>query len=231
MTLIYLDELASEVLEVLISTLTRFFTFAINFQPEKEILNKTTHTSEFTYYFLEMSANILTKCSLSEEMQARHGYILQTIAIRLDEGKERDYLFFTASIYASSISVHSAGSPLSRSCRNFLQAVKSYHSKFPESNQNPELYVAVLANEVGWDDINTALEPPGPSNTAVKSESHGVNGMTATNRPRNYDQDHMSSEMRKLGEGAMDVGEPCFPTVPNVSERLIFNQIPHKKLY
>jgi len=87
------DKLSSDVLEVLIGTLTRFFSFAVDFTPDIHGVNKTTHASSYTYWFLVLSAGILTKCSLSKEMQARHAYLLAVIATRLDEGNACDYLF------------------------------------------------------------------------------------------------------------------------------------------
>jgi len=93
--LMYLGKLAADVLGVLISTLTRFFSFAIDFDSKRLGINDTTHTSSYTYWFLVLSAGILTKCSLSKEMQARHAYLLAVIATRL---KVCDYLVFAASI-------------------------------------------------------------------------------------------------------------------------------------
>ena len=59
--LMYLAELFPDVLEVLIGTLTHFFTFTVDFYPESQNINKTTHTSSYTYWFLVLSAEILTK--------------------------------------------------------------------------------------------------------------------------------------------------------------------------
>jgi len=72
--LMYLGKLSPDLLDVLIGTLIRFFGFAIGFEPESQSINKTTHTSSYTYWFLVLSANILTKCPLSEETRARHDY-------------------------------------------------------------------------------------------------------------------------------------------------------------
>ena len=101
--LMYVGELSPDIIDVLISTLTRFFSFAVDFHPDSHIINKTTHTSSYTYWFLVLSAEILTKCSLSKEMQARHAYLLAVIATRLNGVGACDYLVFTASIYASVI--------------------------------------------------------------------------------------------------------------------------------
>ena len=77
MTRVYLDDLDANVPEVLISTLDSFFAFAAKYQPESKYINKTTHTSSYTYNFLVLSANILTRCSLSDELNNRHALILK----------------------------------------------------------------------------------------------------------------------------------------------------------
>lgn len=156
------DELSLEVLEVLIGTLTRFFSFAVDFHPGSKGINRTTHTSSYTYWFLVLSANILTKRSLSEkmseEMKARHDYLLDVIATPLGEDKASDYLFFTASIYASIISRSSAlcSSPFGG---KFLSAVTRHHDRLKGDldRQRSQLRGAVKANEVAWGDIDHAL--------------------------------------------------------------------------
>jgi hypothetical protein len=95
--LMYLGKLSSDVLEVLICTLARFFSFAVDFHPESQSINKTTYTSSYTYWFLALSAEILTKCSLSTEMQARHAYLVAVIPTRPGEGEACKYFFLTAS--------------------------------------------------------------------------------------------------------------------------------------
>jgi hypothetical protein len=134
---------------VLIGTLTRFFSFAAHFDPEIQSINKTTHTSSYTYWFLVLSAEILTKCSLSEETQARHAYLLAVIAARLDEDKACDYLVLTALIYASIIS-RSSAMYLSPFGGNFLRAVTRHRDRFKGnlSEKQSQLYRAVKANEV-----------------------------------------------------------------------------------
>jgi len=157
--LMYLDKLSPDILEVLINTLTRFFSYAVDFHPESQSINKTTHTSYYTYCFLVLSAEILTKCSLSKEMQARHAYLLATTAARLDEGEACDYLVLTASIYASVISKAPAmcSSPFAA---DFLRAVMRHHDRFKGdlNRQRSQLRRAVKATEVAWSDIDHALE-------------------------------------------------------------------------
>jgi hypothetical protein len=165
----YLDELSFDVKGVLIGTLTRFFNFALDFDPESQCIHKTTHTSSYTYWFLRLSAEILTKCSLSNEMQARHAYLLTVITTRLNEGKECYYLFLMASIYAANIisersTIHSSPS----GCK-FLRAVTRYHGlnlKRDPTLKELELYSAVNANEVTWDHIDHALKALEPSDAA-----------------------------------------------------------------
>ena len=208
----YLGELSSDVLEVLIGTLTRFFTFAMNFHPKSQSINTTTHTSSYTYWFLALSAEILTKCSLSEEMQSRHSYLLAVIADHLDQGQACDYLFLTASIYASIISRSSAMCSLSFG-RKFLCAVRRHHDRFKgdPSHQQLPLRRAVKANEVVWGDIDRALETLGPSDAAFVPKS-GTND-TMTRRPppsRDCDRDPTLGEGRESGGRSKDSGEsPC----------------------
>jgi len=152
------DELSTDALEVLIGTLTCFFSFAIDFDPKSQSINKTTHTSSYTYWFLVLSAKILTKCSLSPEMHARHDYLLAVIATSLGEDKPRDYLFLTASIYASIISGSSAMS-LSPFWGKFLRAVARHRDRLKNDldHQRSPLCRAVKANEVAWGNIDDAL--------------------------------------------------------------------------
>jgi hypothetical protein len=160
--LMYLGKLSPDVLEVLIGTLTCFFSFAVDFHPESQSINKTTHTSSYTYWFLVLSAKILTKCQLSNELQARHNYLLAVIATSLREDEACDYLFLTASIYASIIS----GSPVMCSSSfwgDFLCAVTRHRDRL-KGDLNPQrsqLCSAVKANEVAWGDIDRALEKVG----------------------------------------------------------------------
>jgi len=100
------DQLSPDALEALIDTLSRFFSFAADFRPNSQIIGQTTHTSPYTYWFLVLSAKILTERSLSEELQARHSYILSIIAARL--GKLQKAM------------------RSSQFCGNFLCAVKCY---------------------------------------------------------------------------------------------------------
>jgi hypothetical protein len=145
---------------VLIATLTRFFSFAIDFEPDDQIVHKTTHTSSYTYWFLNLSAKILTKCSLSEEMESRHTYILRMIAVRLDKGKAYDYLFHAASIYASIIS----NSPVM--CKSpfwgdFLRALDHHrHRDYLGTGlnyQQSRLCKALKADEVAWGNIDREI--------------------------------------------------------------------------
>jgi hypothetical protein len=154
----YLGKLSPDLLDVLIGTLIRFFGFAIGFEPESQSINKTTHTSSYTYWFLVLSANILTKCPLSEETRARHGYLLYLIATPLSKDKACDYLFLTALIYASIISGSSVMC-LSPFWGDFLRAVTGHRDRL-KGDLNPQrsqLYKAVKANEVAWGDIDHAL--------------------------------------------------------------------------
>jgi hypothetical protein len=158
--LMYLDELSLDALEVLIGTLTRFFSFAVDFHPESKSINRTTHTSSYTYWFLVLSAKILTKCQLSNEMQARHNYLLAVIATPLGGDNACDYLFFTALIYASIISGSSVMC-LSPFWGDFLRAVTRHRNR-QKDNQNPQrsqLRSAVKAtsDEILWGDIDRAL--------------------------------------------------------------------------
>jgi hypothetical protein len=57
----YLDELSPDALETLIDTLSRFFSFAADFLPTSQTIGQTTHTSRYTYWFLVLSARILTE--------------------------------------------------------------------------------------------------------------------------------------------------------------------------
>ena len=160
--LMYLDKLSPDVLGVLIGTLTCFFNFAAYFDPKSESIDRTTHTSSYTYWFLVLSARILTTCSLSEEMRARHDYLLFVITTTLGEDTACDYLFLTASIYASIISRSSAmcSSPF---WGNFLRAVMRHRDRF-KGDLNPQraqLYRAVKANEVVWGDTHHALAKVG----------------------------------------------------------------------
>jgi len=162
----YSDELSGSpnVLEVLISTLTRFFAFAADFQPKSQDIDRTTHTSSYTYWFLVLSAKILTcRGLLSEELQNRHAYLLAVIATRLGEDEVCDYLCLTASIYASIISE----SPAMRSSPfggYFLRAVTSHRDRFEGDlgSQRSQLRRAIKANEVAWRNIDRALEALGP---------------------------------------------------------------------
>ena len=68
----FLDKLSPGAFDALIDTLSRFFSFAADFRPTNRIIGQTTHTSRYTYWFLVLSAKILTERSLSDEMLARH---------------------------------------------------------------------------------------------------------------------------------------------------------------
>ena len=154
---------------MLIDSITRFFGFATDFQPQSRILYKTTHTSSYTYWFLNLSAKILTKCQLPYELQARHAYILRMIAVRLGKKEGDDYLFHTASIYASNISTPSAmrSSPFCDDFNFFLCAVNGRRGDFLSS----PLRKALKADEVLWGNIERALEALGPSDAAFVSDS------------------------------------------------------------
>jgi hypothetical protein len=209
----YLGELSPYVLEVLIGTLTRFFTFAVDFHPESQSINKTTHTSSYTYWFLVLSAEILTKCSLSKEMQSRHAYLLAVIATRLDEGEACDYLFLTASIYASIISRSSAmcSSPFGG---NFLRAVTRHRDMFKGdlNYQQLQLRRAVKAHEVAWGDIDRALEALRPSDATFVPNSAGAYGTIAGCRSLShaYDSDPTLDEGRESGGRSRNHGESPF---------------------
>ena len=199
----YLGKLSPDLLGVLISTLTRFFSFALDFHPESQNINNTTYTSSYIYWFLVLSADILSKCSLSKEMQARHTLLLAMITPRLHEDKPCDYLVFTASIYASIISKPSAmcSSP---SLGDFLRAVARHRDRFKDDQQS-QLRKAVKANEVAWGSIDSALKALGPSGATFVPNFAGANDTIAGCRPLSsaYDRDPT------LGEGgrSRDPGE------------------------
>ena len=125
--------------------------------------------SSYTYWFLVLSAKILTcRGLLSEELQNRHAYLLAVIATRLGEDKVCDYLCLTALIYASIISK----SPAMRSSPfggYFFRAVTSHRDRFEGdlSSQRSKLRRAIRANEVAWRNIDRALKALGPSDTLV----------------------------------------------------------------
>jgi len=199
-----LDQLSPDALEALIDTLSRFFSFAADFRPNSQIIGQTTHTSPYTYWFLVLSAKILTERSLSEELQARHSYILSIIAARLGKLQKGNYLFYTASIYAGKISP----SPAMRSsqfCGNFLCAVKCYREDHLKKDLNylkSPLRKAVNADEVAWVDINQALEALAASDTSFKSNSHGANDTMAAHPPLG----HPHGQNPTLGEGGESGG-------------------------
>jgi len=202
--LIYLGKLSPDVFEVLIGTLTRFFTFAVHFDPEIQSINKSTHTSSYTYWFLVLSAEILIKCSLSAEMQARHAYLLAVIAARLDDGKTCDYLVLMASIYASIISKSKemCSSPLGG---DFLRAVTRHRDRF-KGNLNEKqlrLHKAVKANEVTWVGIDRALEAlRSPSTPFVPNSAEANDTMGPLSSA--YDGD---LKLGESGGGSGDRGE------------------------
>ena len=167
---LYLVELSPNVLKDLIGTLTHFFAFAANFCPESQCINKTTYTSSYTYWFLDLSARILTSCSLSKEMKDRHAHILDVIAIHLGDGKARDYLFLTASIYASIIST----SPAVQDGHDFLRAVKHYHDRLEDDSNRQQLYEALKVGEIEWAAIDRALEL---AEAGFVSDSNNPNNM------------------------------------------------------
>jgi hypothetical protein len=215
----YLGELSPNILEMLIGTLTRFFSFAVEFDFKIHSINKTTHTSSYTYWFLVLSAQILAKCSLSKEMQARHTFLLAVIATRLDgvkacEVKACDYkacdyyLFLMASIYASNISGSSVmcSSPF---WGNFLRAVMRHRDNFKDNltDQQLQLCRAVKANEVIWENIDRALEALRPSDIACVPDFPEANDAMAGRHPLSSDRDLPSSEGRKSGGRSGDHGE------------------------
>ena len=202
-----LDEVASNALEALIDSLTRFFAFATDFQPKSQLLHKTTHTSSYTYWFLHLSANILIKCKLSEELRARHAYILHMIIVHLGKKEANDYLFHTASIYASTISTSSAMSS-SPFWGDFLRAVNNRRADFLRDDRL-QLRKALKADEVVWHNINQALEAFGCSDDASMSDCHGANDAIVAHRPlsRTHGQDyHALSEAMESGTQIGDVG-------------------------
>jgi hypothetical protein len=161
---------------------------------------------------LVLSAKILiTEHLLSEEMLARHSYVLHMIAIHLGETKKCDYLFHTASIYASIITTSSAMQS-SQFWPDFLRAVKCYRDNFLRGELNePEspLCKAVKADEVRWGNIDRALEALGHSDAAFTSDSHGPNDTRAVHRslPCAHGQDLALSEGREFGGRTGDAGE------------------------
>ena len=181
----YLDKLSPDALEVLIDTLSHFFSFAADFRPESQIIGKTTHTSRYTYWFLVLSARILTERWLSEEMVARHSYILRLIAGRLGERNEGDYLFYTASIYASNV----ATSPTMHSSSfwpDFIRAVKYYRDDFLKDDldhRKSPLRKAVKADEVLWGNIDRAFEALRPPGAVFAPDSHGAHNTMSNHRP------------------------------------------------
>lgn len=213
-----LGDLSPSMLEGLINTLTRFFTFAADYHPDKQDLNRTTHTSSYTYWFLNLSANILSKGSLSEEMLARLSYILYVITVRLDEEKEHDYLFLTASIYAAKIISSSSPMLSSPFWAGFLSSLKKYHCKFPGNepdNRESRLSMrkALKANEVAWPDIDRALEDlKSSSEAALVSDSNGIDDILATHCSHSdiHDQDFLLDKKRELGGRMVNGGESSF---------------------
>jgi hypothetical protein len=194
---------------VLIGTLTRFFSFAVDFDFKIHSINKTTHTSFYTYWFLVLSAQILSKCSLSKEIQARHTYLLAVIATRLDGVKASDYyLFLMASIYASIISRSSVicSSPF---WGNFLRAVMRHRDNLKDNLTDQQLLLckAVKANEVIWDNIYHALEALGALDIASVPRFPEANDKKAGRRALSSDRDLLSSEGRESGERSRDHGE------------------------
>lgn len=157
-------EVSPDDLEVLIGTLIRFFTYAVDFHPESQIMDKTTYTSSYTYRFLVLSAEILTECSLSllsHAMQARHAYLLTVITTRLDQDKACDYLLITAWIYASIISKSKVCS--SPSGAKFLRTVASRRDKLADlKQQQRQLWDALKADEVRWNNIDRAIASDAP---------------------------------------------------------------------
>ena len=207
----YIDELSSDALETVIDTLSHFFSFAADFQPKSQIIGQTTHTSRYTYWFLVLSAKILTERSLSEEMLARHSIILRMIAVRLGEKKKGDYLFYTASIYASRITTSSAmhSSPF---WPEFLRAVKCYRDDFLKDDlDHPKspLRKAIKADEVVWGNINRELEALGPSGAVFASNSHGANNTISTHRPASlaHNQDPVLGKEGESSGRTGDAGE------------------------
>ena len=174
---------------MLIDTLSRFFSFAADFQPTSQIIGQTTYTSRYTYWFLVLSARILTERSLSQEMLARHSYILRLIADRLGERKNGDYLFYTASVYASIITT----SPTIHSSSfwpDFIRAVKRYRDDFLKDDlDHPKspLRKAVKADEVVWGNIDRAVKALKPPGAVFASDRQGAN--TISNSCLVHDQD------------------------------------------
>jgi hypothetical protein len=201
-----LEKVSPDTLEVLIDSLTRFFGFAADFQPEDRILRKTTHTSSYTYWFLNLSANILTKCSLSEELRARHEYILHIISFHLDKPNPNEYLFYTALIYASKISTSPAMNS-SDFCGAFLSSVNCCRGYFPRDKPSA-LCKALKADEVIRGNIDRTLKAHGRSDAVVMSDSHGANDTMAEHRPLSpvHGQDSTLSERTESGGRSSDVG-------------------------
>ncbi|KAG6811663.1 hypothetical protein H0H92_006376 [Tricholoma furcatifolium] len=153
-------------LEVLIGSLTRFFDFARHFKPDTQSLNMTTHTSAYTYSFLTLSANILCKCPLSVELQHRHEYMLYMLSLHLDEEESSEYLFHTASIYASRISITTSESM--RSSQNWANFLRSVHRRHSRGLPMSQMWRALKADEVVWGDIERAF-------AAFQWTDHGTN--------------------------------------------------------
>jgi len=209
----YPDKLAHDALEALIDILSRFFSFAADFRLESQTIGQTTHTSHYTYWFLVLSAKILTKCFLSEEMLARHSYLLHMIAVRLEknrlgERKEGDYLFHMTSIYASNITTCSAmhSSPF---WPDFLRAVTCYRDDYLKDARKSPLCRAVNADEVVWVNIDRTLEALVPSDTAVVSDSHEANDTMAAHRSlaHAHCQDRTFTEEMEPGGRIGDIGQ------------------------
>jgi hypothetical protein len=110
-------------------------------------------------------------------MLARHSYILRLIADRLGERQEGDYLFYTASIYASNITT----SPTMHSSSfwpDFIRAVKHYRDDFLKDDVDylkSPLCKAVKADEVVWGNIDRAFKALKPPGAVFASDSHGAN--------------------------------------------------------
>ena len=120
---------------------------------------------------------------------ARHSYILRLIAGRMGERQEGDYLFYTASIYASKITTSSTIHS-SSFWPDFIHAVKRYRDKFLKGDVDytkSPLCKAVKADEVVWGNIDRAVKALKPPGAVFASDRQGAN--TISNSCLVHDQD------------------------------------------
>ena len=124
-----------------------FFHFRMTFQPRSDSIDHTTHTSSYTFWFLKYFAEILARCFQS----SIHAYMLKSITSKLGELDTQEpshYLFFTSSIYASTISTSESHRKITW-LDDLLRSLDDYRNKFPTDPKSP-LGIALRFGEVEW---------------------------------------------------------------------------------